>query len=102
MLPPVHLPYIFLQPSDLGQPGLAFRKHVVAGLLLFFPRTGTRGVGRPGLCFGMTSPELPSGYCCIGSKAKVYDAELHAIQEGLLQTLSTDWRPSRVVVCVDN
>ena len=37
-----------------------------------------------------------------GQRAEVYDAELHAIQEGLLLILTMDWAPSRILVCVDN
>ena len=49
-------------------------------------------------------PELASGYCCIGDKSEVYDAELHAIQEGLLFLASTgtEGAPGNLVVCVDN
>ena len=48
------------------------------------------------------SPELASGYCCIGDKSEVYDAELHAIQEGLLFLTFTEWVPDHLVVCADN
>ena len=48
------------------------------------------------------SPELASGYCCIGDKAEVYDTEIHAIQEGLLYIISTSWTPIHILVCADN
>ena len=50
----------------------------------------------------LTSPEVSSGQCCIGSKAEVYDAELHAIQEGLLLIHSMNWTPTRILICADN
>ena len=50
----------------------------------------------------LTSPEVVFGQCCIGDKAEVYDAELHAIQEGLLLVLSMNWPPTQIVVCADN
>ena len=43
-----------------------------------------------------------SGRCCIGQKVEVYEAELHAIQEGLLLILTVCWAPSRILVCADN
>ena len=49
-----------------------------------------------------TSSEGASGSCCIGGKTEVYDAELHAIQEGLQQITSLDWNPRDILVCVDN
>ena len=49
-----------------------------------------------------TSPELVSGSCAIGEKAEVYDAELHAIQEGLEHISSLNWNPKDILVCVDN
>ena len=48
------------------------------------------------------SHEIASGYCCIGDKAEVYDAELHAIQEGLLHVLSKDWNTTNILIYVDN
>ena len=51
-------------------------------------------------------PKLASSYCCIGDKSHVYDAELHAIQEGLLFLASTgtgtEGVPGNLVICVDN
>ena len=49
-----------------------------------------------------TSSEMASGCCCIGGKAEVFDAELHAIQEGLQYIGSQNWQPKDIVVCVDN
>ena len=48
------------------------------------------------------SPEKASGSCCIGGKAEVYDAELHAIQEGLHHITLQDWNSRDILVCVDN
>ena len=49
-----------------------------------------------------TSPKMASGCCCIGGKAEVFDAELHAIQEGLQHICMENWQPRHIVVCVDN
>ena len=45
---------------------------------------------------------MASGSCCICSKAEVFDAELHAVQEGLEHISSLNWHPRDIVVCVDN
>ena len=39
---------------------------------------------------------------CIGGKAEVYDAELHAIQEGLHHITLQDWNSRDILVCVYN
>ena len=53
--------------------------------------------------YGMqTSSEMASGSCCIGGKAEVFDAKLHAIQEGLQHICSQNWQPRDIVVYVDN
>ena len=49
-----------------------------------------------------TSPIKAFGSCCIGGKAEVYDAELHAIQEGLHEITLQDWNSRDILVCVDN
>ena len=50
-----------------------------------------------------TAPsELVYGHCSIGSKAEVFDAELHAIQKGLAFLASSGWPAGRVVICADN
>ena len=49
-----------------------------------------------------TSSEMASGSYCIGSKAEVFDASLHAVQEGLEYISSLNWHPRDIVVCVDN
>ena len=38
----------------------------------------------------------------IGSKAEVFDAELHAIQKGLAFLASSGWPAGHVVICADN
>ena len=36
------------------------------------------------------------------TKAEIFDAELHAIQEGLLFIAASDWTPGHLLICVDN
>ena len=45
---------------------------------------------------------LPSPGVVSGSKAKIYDAELHAIQKRLLRVFSANWPPARILGCADN
>lgn len=40
-----------------------------------------------------------AGNCCLGKKAEVYDAEIHAIQEGLRAVQGS---PRTILICVDN
>lgn len=50
-----------------------------------------------------TAPsKLIYGHCSIGSKAEVFNAEPHAIQEGLAFLASSGWPAGRVVTCADN
>ena len=50
----------------------------------------------------MAPPEVAFGCCCIGGKAEVYDAELHAIQEGLSFLVTSPWPPGQVLICAGN
>ena len=46
VLPPVGLPYVLPQPSDLGHPSLALRKEVMAGLFLPSPASPVKVILR--------------------------------------------------------
>jgi len=46
--------------------------------------------------------EIAFGKCNIGLKAEVYDAEIHAIQEGLLALETSQSQPTQVLICADN
>jgi len=45
---------------------------------------------------------LTEGRCHLGSRAKVYDAELHAVQEAVSTLLMAVVPPTRVFICIDN
>jgi ribonuclease HI len=42
------------------------------------------------------------GSCYIGTQLEVYDAELHAIAEGLQQISQTGVTPGKMYICIDN
>jgi ribonuclease HI len=42
------------------------------------------------------------GSCYIGTHSEVYDAELHAITEGLQQISQTGVAPGKMYICIDN
>jgi ribonuclease HI len=45
---------------------------------------------------------IKEGSCHLGSRAEVFDAELHAVQEATAALLTTAIPRSRVVICIDN
>jgi ribonuclease HI len=45
---------------------------------------------------------IASNYCHLGTKAEVFDAELHAVHEGLLYTSNSDLKPCRLILCINN
>jgi len=45
---------------------------------------------------------LDEGSCHLGSRAKVYDAELHAVQEAVSTLLTTTAPRGTVFICIDN
>jgi len=45
---------------------------------------------------------LEDGRCNLGSRAKVYDVELHAVQEAVTAVLTTTTPRTSVFVCIDN
>ena len=45
---------------------------------------------------------MTARFCNLGNKLEVYDAELHAIEEGLCQARVPTERPGRILVCVNN
>jgi ribonuclease HI len=65
---------------------------------------GRTGSGWVAYCVGdRAARRVASGRCHLGSRAEVYDAELHAIQEALTALRdSIDTMPGRAYVCVDN
>ena len=46
--------------------------------------------------------EIAFGKCNIGLKAEVFDAEIHAIQEGLLSLETSQSQATQILVCADN
>jgi len=46
--------------------------------------------------------EHSTGKCNIGRKAEVFDAELHAIHEGLMTVQKLGWQPRTLLICADN
>ena len=65
------------------------------------PRTMGCGSGWAVYRQGDSEP-LNTGSCSLGKKAEVFDAELHAVQEGLLSVKSTHSQPTHITICVDN
>jgi ribonuclease HI len=65
---------------------------------------GRTGGGWVAYCVGdRVARKVASGRCHLGSRAEVYDAELHAIQEALTALRdSIDTTPGMAYVCVDN
>jgi ribonuclease HI len=65
---------------------------------------GRTGSGWVAYCVGdRVARKVASGRCHLGSRAEVYDAELHAIQEALTALRdSIDTTPGMAYVCVDN
>jgi ribonuclease HI len=65
---------------------------------------GRTGSGWVAYCVGdRVARKIASGHCHLGSRAEVYDAELHAIQEALTALRdSIDTTPGVAYVCVDN
>jgi ribonuclease HI len=65
---------------------------------------GRTGSGWVAYCVGnRVARTVASGRCHLGSRAEVYDAELHAIQEALTALRdSIDTTPSVAYVCIDN
>lgn len=45
---------------------------------------------------------MHSGSCHLGSKAEVYDAELHAAHEALTYLSTTNYTPAQAYLCIDN
>ena len=45
---------------------------------------------------------LGEGNCHLGNRAKVYDAELHAIQEAVTFLITTTTPRASAIICVDN
>jgi hypothetical protein len=41
-------------------------------------------------------------FCYLGMKMEVYDAELHAVSEGLKAILSCNFKPGVLRICIDN
>jgi hypothetical protein len=41
-------------------------------------------------------------FCYLGMKIEVYDAELHAVIEGLKALLSSNFKPGVLRICIDN
>jgi ribonuclease HI len=65
--------------------------------------TGATGCGW--VIFNVGNQQLfrmKQGSCHLGSRAEVFDAELHAVQEAAAALLTTAIPPSRVVICIDN
>jgi ribonuclease HI len=65
---------------------------------------GRTGSGWVAYCVGdRVARKVTSGRCHLGTRAEVYDAELHAIQEALTALRdSIDTTPGAAYVCVDN
>jgi ribonuclease HI len=65
---------------------------------------GRTGSGWVAYCVGdRVTRKVASGHCHLESRAEVYDAELHAIQEALTALRdSIDTAPGAAYVCVDN
>ena len=59
------------------------------------------GSGLVAYCQGNPEP-LDTGFCYPGKKAEVIDAELPAIQEGLLSIRLKHYQPTHLTICVDN
>jgi len=43
-----------------------------------------------------------SGKCYLGSRAEMFDAELHAVQEAVSTLLTTTLPHSTIFICIDN
>ena len=65
------------------------------------PRTMRCGSGWAIYRHGNPEP-LDTGSCSLGKKTEVFDAELHAIQEGLTSIKSKLSQPTHITICVDN
>jgi ribonuclease HI len=65
---------------------------------------GRTGSGWVAYCVGdRVARKVASGHCHLGSRAEVYDAELHAVQEALTALRdSIATTPATAYVCVDN
>jgi ribonuclease HI len=65
---------------------------------------GRTGSGWVAYCVGSrVARKVASGHCHLGTRAEVYDAELHAVQEALTALRdSIDTAPAATYVCVDN
>jgi ribonuclease HI len=42
------------------------------------------------------------GYCALGNRMEVFDAELHAVYEALLELSVSNYPPTSVYICIDN
>jgi hypothetical protein len=42
------------------------------------------------------------GWCHLGEKMEVYDAEIHVVAEGLVATASDLKQPHNLIICIDN
>jgi hypothetical protein len=45
---------------------------------------------------------MRDGFCCLGMKMEVYDAELHTVSKGLKAILSCNFKPGVLRICIDN
>jgi ribonuclease HI len=65
--------------------------------------SGDVGCGWAIYCVGDGIQRLiASDFCYLGNRAEVFDAELHAVQEGLLALGEIDTPPGLTYLCIDN
>jgi hypothetical protein len=51
---------------------------------------------------GIENTKIASGFCNLGIESEVFDAELHAVHEGLSFLAASDFSPRNLVICIDN